>query len=347
MALVVESAGLCCSVGATLASAAHAVRARVDHFQRSEFRDSTGLPVVVARLKVDNDLWGPRRLAQWIHASVEDCLQGAQQRHQVSDLPLFWLGPEPARRGANPGWYRAAYEHAQTLMGGSFHPDSKLFALGKAGLPALLTHAEQWLSANPGRAALVLGADTLLESADIGQYLRAQRLLVGENSDGFIPGEAAATLLLRPQLPAPVGQTRLHVLGWGAGQEPGRSDGSVPTRSVGLTDALRAAMERSGLAFEQIGFRFSDQNGEAWFAKEAASALARVTPVGGHKLPVQTLADCIGEVGAATGPAMLAYLHALSPALGRPPYAPAMTGLLHCACDGDLRAAAVVAFRAN
>lgn len=347
MSLVVESAGLCCSVGASLASAAYAIRARVDHFQRSEFRNAAGQPLVVARLKVSNDLWGARRLAQWIYAAVEDCLKGAAQRHQVAQLPLFWLGPEPGRRGANPGWYRSAYDHAQALMGGSFHPDSKLFALGRAGLPAVLEHAEQWLAVNPGRSVLVLGADTLLEAADIGEHLRAERLLVGENSDGFIPGEAAAALLLRRDLSPPPGQTHLHVLSWGQGQEPGRSDGSAPTRSQGLTDAMRSALNGSGLSHEQLGFRFSDQNGEAWFAKEASSALARVTPVGGHKLPVQTLADCIGEVGAATAPAMLAYLHALRPMAGRPPYAPGIAGLLHCASDADLRCAAVVAYRAS
>ncbi len=346
MTLVVASAGLCCSVGATLAAATYAIRAKVDQFQRSEFRDVAGESVTVARMKVDGDLWGARRLASWMHAAVSDAISASPSPVAIQDIPLFWLAPEPERRGASPGWYRKAYGHAQTLLGGRFHSDSRLFPSGKGGLAEVLDHVARWLENHPDQAALVLGADTLLESADMSQHLRDGRILVGQNADGFIPGEAAAALLVRSSIAPVVGETCLHVLGWSAGTEPGRSDGSVPTRSRGLTEAMRLAIERSALPFEQLSFRFSDQSGESWFAKEAATALARVAPTGAQKLRLQTLADCIGEVGAATGPAMLAYLHGVRPWAGRPPYAPGLAGLLHCAGDGDFRSAAVVAYQA-
>ena len=91
------------------------------------------------------------------------------------------------------------------------------------------------------------------------------------------------------------------------GYEPGRPDGSVPSRAQGLTQAVRNACEQAGVEPGALQFRLSDQNGEQFFSREASNAFTRVL-AGEGKLPLMTLADKIGEVGAAAGVSMLAWL---------------------------------------
>jgi 3-oxoacyl-[acyl-carrier-protein] synthase I len=93
--------------------------------------------------------------------------------------------------------------------------------------------------------------------------------------------------------------------------------------------------------YNDLTFRISDQNGEAFFAREGSNAMTRVAPVGGSKVPLLTTADSIGEVGAATGPAMLAYLYQTMPHIDSPGHC----GLLHLANDNGLRSAVVVRYQ--
>ena len=115
----------------------------------------------------------------------------------------------------------------------------------------------------------------------------------------------------------------------------------MPSRAQGLSQAIRAALGAGASNYSKLNFRISDQNGEAFFAREAANAMTRVAPTGGQKLPLLTMADCIGEVGAATGPAMLAYLAQRMPHIDSPGHC----GLLHLANDNGLRCAAILHYQ--
>lgn len=104
---------------------------------------------------------------------------------------------------------------------------------------------------------------------------------------------------------------------------------------------MRAAMDEAGITTNELSFRLSDQNGEAFFAREAANAFSRVTAPGGPTARTLTTADCTGEVGAATGPLMLAWLqHTLAR-----PDGPGPCGLVHLANDMGSRCALTVAWR--
>jgi 3-oxoacyl-[acyl-carrier-protein] synthase I len=184
---------------------------------------------------------------------------------------------------------------------------------------------------------LLVSADSYLNAQTINHYLQADRLLVPGNRDGFIPGEAAAAILLERSEPNMPG---LHILGWGQGNEPGRPDGSVPSRAQGLSQALRAAFKQADITCNDLYFRVSDQNGEGFFAGEAANAITRVAEEGGTVPMVLTTADGVGEVGAATGPLMLAWLHHLLPRED----GPGDCGVIHLANDDGLRSAVVVRY---
>jgi 3-oxoacyl-[acyl-carrier-protein] synthase-1 len=68
---------------------------------------------------------------------------------------------------------------------------------------------------------------------------------------------------------------------------------------------MRAALRESGLGFEGIDFRLTGDNGEQYFFKEGALALARIDRKKKSEFEIWHPAECVGEVGAATVPMAL------------------------------------------
>ncbi|HEY9101213.1 hypothetical protein [Chitinimonas sp.] len=330
--LTVEAAGVCCSVGYNLAAATCALRAGMDHFQESEFVTQEGAPVRVARLP-DHEHWGAKRIANWIKLAVDDCL-GQMPDLDTQTIPMIVICPTQDRPLVSDDWYQDTYRFAEAAIGRRFEARSAILPGGRAGFAQALQLAANWLQEAAVERVLIVGADCYLDSASISHYLDEGRLLVPGNRDGFLPGEAAAAVLLTKQaLPG-----RLRVEGVGTATEAGRPDGSAPSRAIGLSQAIRGACEQAGMQPNALQFRMSDQNGEAFFAREAANAFTRVLWRSEGQPTVLTTADCVGEIGAATGPLMLAYL---STVMQRSD-GPGTLGLIHLANDDGLRGAIAV-----
>ena len=68
----------------------------------------------------------------------------------------------------------------------------------EAGIGDALWHAQKKLQILSVKRVLLIGADSLLDAATIRYFLTQERLLSADNACGFIPGEAAAALLLGP-----------------------------------------------------------------------------------------------------------------------------------------------------
>ncbi|MDH0868137.1 hypothetical protein [Mitsuaria sp. GD03876] len=334
-ALRVVSAGLCCSLGYRLEAVECALRAQVDAFSESYFRAPGGHAVRVARLP-DDDVWGAPRNARWMDLAIRDCLRQAPDLDPRRTALVAVLA-EQERPLADQRRFEQALAVAMETASLKVEGPTAVIAQGKSGLAAALELATRWLSdaTHPIDHVLLCSVDSHLHAANIDALLNAERLLVPGRPDGFIPGEAAACLLLAAgDEPAP----GLALHGWGQGQEDGRPDGSVPSRAFGLSQALRMAFQRAGVTPAALRFRVSDQNGEAFFAREAANALTRV--FFGTEGPARliTVADLLGDVGAATGPAMLAYLWQAA-AVG---HAPAGAGFVHLADAHGGRVAVVI-----
>lgn len=282
-----------------------------------------------------NPIWGAQRLALWARYAISECLeQIAPTEHER--IPFLLLTASPDRPlSARQDHYDTAAAAAEALEM-PFHPSSLILAGGHAIMGRALQQAQNILQNQTGiDKVLIVGLDSLLNAPTIKHYLHQERLLVPGNSDGFLPGEAAAAIVLERASPNTPG---LHITGVGLGQEAGRPDGSVPSRAQGLSSAMRQALAQAGLDGNALEFRLSDQNGEAFFAREAANAITRIAEAGGSVPRVLTTADCTGEIGAATGALMLAWLHHLL----RHPDAPGANGLIHLADDQGRRSAIVV-----
>jgi 3-oxoacyl-[acyl-carrier-protein] synthase-1 len=163
------------------------------------------------------------------------------------------------------------------------------------------------------------------------------RLLAEHNSNGFIAGEAAGAILLGP---AEGAEDELLCVGVGQGTEPAPLGSGEPLRAEGLTTAIRAALHDAGCQLGDVDFRITDISGEQYFFKEAALAFARCIRSPKAEFDLWHPAEGIGEVGAASGLALVAT--ALFAA--RKQYAKGPRVLLHGSSDGGTRAAAILAW---
>lgn len=345
--LRLHAAGLCCSLGYHLQAAVHAMRANMDHFQASGFFTRANDRINVASLP--ETLFGTERLARWVEFALRDCaarLDDPASLFCAHRTTVIVLAPAPSRTHSDPALYAGIVHDVLGRLRDELSPAeqsriaagqhlAKVLSEGRTGLAGALSTSARHLGAGEAQQVLLVAVDSYLNAGDINAALNEERLFVRDNSDGFVPGEAAAAIVLRwDEADAP----GLHIGGVGFAQEPGRHDGSVPSRAKGLTEAIRAGCAQAGIEPTALEFRISDQNGEQFFSKEAANAITRVT-AGGSKLRQLTIADKIGEVGAAAGLAMLAWL---SCDMADPEYSPGAVGLLHLASDNGDRCAVVL-----
>lgn len=183
------------------------------------------------------------------------------------------------------------------------------------------------------RHCLIAGADTFLVAATLSSYEEKRRLRTSKNSDGFIPGEAGAAVL--------VGLGNRHVdssldcLGMGFGQESATIDAGEPLRADGLVAAIRSALSEAGRTMGEMDYRITDLSGEQYGFKEASLALSRTLHQRKERFDIWHPADCIGEVGAAIVPCMLT----VAASAHKKGYAPGRSALCHAANDMGERAA--------
>ncbi len=64
-----------------------------------------------------------------------------------------------------------------------------------------------------------------------------------------------------------------------------------------MVQALKAAFSEAGKTMADVDYRITDSNGEQYFFKEAALAVARTLRVTKEKFEIWHPADCVGEVG--------------------------------------------------
>jgi 3-oxoacyl-[acyl-carrier-protein] synthase-1 len=170
-------------------------------------------------------------------------------------------------------------------------------------------------------------------------YERASRLLTATNSNGFMPGEAGGAILVG----RPSGEPELLCTGLGYGVEQAHIDSEEPLRADGLSTAFRQALADAGCALNALDFRITDVSGEQYYFKEAALALQRTMRARREEFDFWHPAECIGEAGAACGPAIVA----LADAACRKSYAPGRGILGHMGIDAGRRAAMVMVYSAD
>jgi 3-oxoacyl-[acyl-carrier-protein] synthase-1 len=268
---------------------------------------------------------------------LRECLSAARGLDPARTA-LFLLVSERDRPGYTDAWGQACLAAARGVVGAQLHPDPQIVSAGRPGLGEAMRAARQILREGRARHAVIAGVDSYLNTHTVNHFLARGRLLASDVSDGFIPGEGAAALLLELSEPDAPG---LHVLGIGTAEEPARVDNDEPARGVGRARAIREALAESGHRMSELHFQMADLSGESFYFNELAAATARAFDRKIASFPLLCLAESVGEIGAAIGPLSLAYL---ADALARG-HAPGTRGIVHLAGDDGRRASLVVQHR--
>jgi len=299
--LPVLAQGAVTSLAYTTRASWLAMRCGYDNFVRTEFIGERGQPVVGAELLFEDevDLRGEGKKARMLALAVEQALVDAD----AYQIPLILCLPSQRRP-----CYFAESENQLFLqlcekLNTGFNENSRIVLADQTGICAALDLAQKLVSEGMNQV-MIAGVDSYLSAASISHYSQHERLYKQGYGNGFLPGEAAAAVLLGHANPDQ--QPAIRVSGWGRGVEPIPRKKAARSRADGMVEAYRNATAAAGISMDDVDSRFGNLSGEEHTFKEAALALTRTVTRTRPDHPLLTLGDHFGETGAAAGPLILA-----------------------------------------
>lgn len=335
---VIVSTGARTPVGLRASTSAAAVRAGIcRHGLHPTMLDGAGDPLRFALdARLDPELHGSLRAEALALTALRECLEPLGP---LGSLPLsLWLGVPEER----PGWTRADTDLVMRALGSELlrraRPEDVMSVpFGHAAGMVALQLALRELDAGNTHACLIGGVDTYLHLATIDWLDASRRLSTASNRSGFVPGEAAAFLMVMTDATARA--WRLPVLSTIRGvtitTEPNTLASGRPCTGEALTAAIAGAAAPLSLPHEKIATSYCDINGEPHRCDEFLHVPLRLpapfVDANGYEAP----ADAWGDVGAASGP-----LYAcLAVASSQRRYARGPHVLAWTSADGSTRAA--------
>ncbi|MFP2930447.1 hypothetical protein ACLESO_35665 [Pyxidicoccus sp. 3LG] len=183
---------------------------------------------------------------------------------------------------------------------------SQLFRQGRAGGLLALQRGLELLAARQAEYVYVGGVDTYLDLRMLIGLEREKRLLTPASTEGFIPGEGAAFLLLGlPRTAKDAGMEVLaHVLGVGTGSEEGHLYSERPHLGDGLADSLRALFAGLPPKLPRVETVYAGMNGERLWGREWGVAYLRNAEHLQENPRMEHPVEFIGDPGAALGTLM-------------------------------------------
>ncbi|MCP4117539.1 MAG: hypothetical protein GY737_19515 [Desulfobacteraceae bacterium] len=314
--------GMVTGVGLTAPSSCAAIRCGLNNVQETRFMDSSGEWITGSHAPLDRPLRGRAKLVQLVAPAIRECLDTLKNENP-EQIPLLLCVAEKERPGRFEGLEDRLLHEVQDQLTVRFHESSTVISKGRvAGVVAVKT-AMDLLHQRRLPYCIVAGVDTFLVAGTLAAFEEKDRLLTESNSDGFIPGEAGAAVMLSPANQGANGDIKIK--GIGLGQEPAFIDSGEPLRAQGLVEAIREASQSSGMTIDDLDYRITDANGEQYGFKEAALALTRTLRKRKETFDIRHPAECVGEVGAAIVPVALGVAHAGA----KKGYAPGKAVLCH------------------
>lgn len=323
-----------CGVGLSSAASCAAIRCAIDRFDETQFIDRAGEWIVGSQAPLDPPARGRSKILQMAASVTNEALSSATAAHK--DIALLLCVSETTRPGRFGGLDESLMLDLEQSLETRFHASSRVFQTGRVGGLEALAAASDLIHADEVKACVVVGSDTFLVGITIREYEAKQRLLTSENSNGFVPGEGAAAVLLQPV--AANDTTSLRCCGIGFADETATIDSDTPLKADGLSTAFKAAFADAEIDYTKLDYRLTDNNGEQYGFKEAALAVQRTLRLRKEQFDIWHAADCLGEVGAATVPIALS----VAAAAAEKGYAPGPGALLHVGNDDGRRGALIL-----
>jgi len=190
--------GLVCAVGLNAAAACAAMRAGIAGFAELPYRDNSGEPIVGAAVPgLPADLKRDERLLALLEVALQDSLKSAALM-RTDTVPLLIGLAESGRPGGADGVAGDLIPRVQKKLNRRFHPDlSRCLARGHTAGFELLQVARELLQDPSVPACVVAGVDSFVNASSLAWLDRHSRLKTLDNSDGVIPGEGAAAIVVQ------------------------------------------------------------------------------------------------------------------------------------------------------
>ena len=301
--MYITSTGMICPTGLEAASACAAMRAGIAAFEELPYLDNQGKPIIGSHVTIlDGRLKREERLIELLSLAITDCLENAKYDLPIEDVPLLVGMAEPDRENGGAKLPARIIGEMEQKLNVRFHSTySRAFNQGHVSGFLGLRIARDLMKERKVPACIVCGVDSYIDAGSLAWLDKLFRLKTDENSDGMIPGEGAASVLLQPQ-PLSGIEYPVKIAGLGFGYEKASVSSEDPLLGIGLSDAARSALGEAGLQMHEIHFRLSDVTGESYGFKEQSIVIGRLIRVHREEgFPLLHCAEYIGNTGAAAG----------------------------------------------
>ncbi|MCU7905713.1 MAG: hypothetical protein KZQ76_07580 [Candidatus Thiodiazotropha sp. (ex Epidulcina cf. delphinae)] len=305
--LAITGAGMVTGVGLGASASCAAIRCAIDNFQETRFMDSGGEWIIGCEAPLDQPWRGRAKLIKMAMAAIRECLEEVGDI-EPANTPLLLCLAEQTRPGRTIDDDNQLFLDLQDELEMEFHTASRVIATGHVAVAIAIKHARTLIHQQGVKQVIIAATDTLLVGPTLAYYEEMGRLFTSNNSNGFIPGEAGAALVV--ESPFDKGSEVLCCQGLGFGVEMAHVESEEPLRAEGLTAAIKESLQDAGCEMGDLDFRITDLSGEQYYFKEASLALSRTLRKRKEEFDIWHPADCIGEVGSAQGVVMLAILKA-------------------------------------
>ncbi|APO78555.1 3-oxoacyl-(acyl-carrier-protein) synthase protein (plasmid) [Rhizobium etli 8C-3] len=336
-AIDIVSIGMATAVGLDAPSACAAMRARLDGFRETRFLGPGGNWLIGAPVPLPRNWVGEKRMAYLAAGAICEAFEAVPEARGQTAL-ILCLAEEGRTGRPAPDGARLLGRIAE-IVESPPHGRSRIVAHGRPSGHVALEQARRILAAGEASYVMIAGVDSYLTAETIAYYLANKRLLTPENSNGFIPGEAAAAVLcMRSQKNC----LRLFGLGLAGEQAFIYNTEDLPLRGDGMTSAYRAALQEAGIEMNRVGYRIADLVGEQYWFKQSALASLRLLR-GRHEFQdIWSPGECLGNIGAAAVPMMIGMAFTAT----RKGYAAGNPVLIEASNDSGACGAAILAARA-
>ena len=304
--LTITSVGMVTGVGLNAPATCAAIRCAIDNFQDTRFMDNGGEWIMGCEVPLEQPWRGKTKLLKMAAMAIRECLQSYPQLNPKVTPMLLCLS-EHERKGRVIDDDNQFFLDLQEELQLQFHEKSRIIAHGHAAVGVAMKHARRLIQEFGCSQVLIAATDSLLVGATLAHFEEHERLLTSNHSNGFIPGEAGAALLVESYSGR---KNQLVCTGLGFGVEKAHVYSEEPLRADGLTAAIREALDDAGCDIGDLDFRITDISGEHYYFKEASLAFGRLERIIRDEFDIWHPADCVGEVGSALGLVMIAVLKA-------------------------------------
>lgn len=339
-ALAIIGSGMVSGVGLTAPASCAAIRSGIDNVQETRFMDSGGEWIMGSSVPLKEPWRGTKKLSKMLALALQECLSN-DQKLRLEDIPVLFCLAEKDRPGRLSDLEESVFQETREELGVRFHKKSALLSHGRVSLGIALQQARKLIFRESISRVIIAGVDSLLVGPTLSAYEEQERLLTSKNSNGFIPSEAAAAVMVGPVQASD--EPQLLCLGVGTGVEKATENSELPLRADGLVQAIRAALAEAGCSMGAMDFRITDISGGQYSFKEASLALTRILRERKEEFDIWHPADCIGEVGAAIGVVILTVCLAAV----RKAYVPGNNILCHLANEDGKRAAIILTYKST